>query len=92
MTSPFTPEEKNKLREIFRNRCLGLESQSDSIVEFEESWDLLLDSLYIRRVSRIVHLCAPPELDEVEVEEPYEGYYLSIPRETAKKILVLGLP
>lgn len=86
----MTIEEKNRLRDIVREKYLNLEGQSRSVAEREESWNLLCDGLGIRRMSKLIHLCAPPEPDEVRVEEPHGGF-LGMSLETAKKILLIGL-
>lgn len=78
----MTPEEKNRLREIVAFKWNKLQDP--------EAWSLLLDDLGVRRMDKFRHLCAPPELDEVRVEEPGGGY-LCMKRDTARKILVLGL-
>lgn len=80
----MTPEEKKKLQEIFRLKYADLDGR-------ENSWDELIESLGIGRLSKIVHLCVEPNEDEVRIEEPKTGRYLRIPVETARKILVLGL-
>lgn len=82
----MTPEELKRLREIVFEKY-------QELVPFrspEDPWNELLDNLHIRRFSRIMHLCAPPELGEFRIPEP-NGGYISLDRETAKKILVLGL-
>jgi hypothetical protein len=82
----MTPEEFKKLREI-------VEKKYHELVPFrrsEEPWNELCDSLRIRRVSGIMNKCAPPELGELRIPEPYGGF-LSMDRNTAKKILVLGM-
>lgn len=87
----MTIEEQKRLKEIVKNKyhelfTAGVWNDPDR----EESWRLLCENLGIRRLSKLVHLCAPPELDEVRVEEPTGGF-LCMGRETARKILVLGL-
>ena len=82
----MTPEELKRLREIVFEKYTEL-------VPFrspEDPWNELLDGFHIRRLSKIMHLCMPPELDEVRIPEP-NGGYLDMSRETARKILVLGL-
>ena len=75
------PEQKKLLREIVWAKCSSIENLE---------WCELCDSLGIRRIGKLTHICAPPELGEVRIPDPW-GNYLSISEETARKILVLGL-
>ena len=89
------PEEISRLREIFRQKYDDLDRTPQEFWEKgsrERAWDELVESLGLKRLSKLVHLCAPPELDEIRIEEPNSDRYLVIPADTANKILVLGLP
>lgn len=77
----LSQQEKTKLREIVRLRCVETKA---------EDWSLLLEERSIRRMGKITHLCMPPELGEVRVDDPW-GNYLGMTEETARKILVLGM-
>lgn len=82
----MTPEELKKLREI-------VEKKYHELVPFwksEEPWNELCDNLRIRRFGSLMNKMAPPELGEIRIPEPYGGF-ISMDRETAKKILVLGM-
>lgn len=87
----MTIEEKKKLGELVANKYHELFMASAwNDPDREEAWNSLCDSLGVRRMGKIVYLCAPPELDEVRIEEP-NGGFLGMNLETAKKILLLGL-
>lgn len=91
----MTPEEILELRNIFRKKYASLHRTPEEFWEKgsrEQAWDELMESLKIARLSKMMHLVVPPTPEEVRVEEPMTDRYLRIPRETARKILVLGLP
>ena len=90
----MTQEEISKLQEIFRRKYADLDRTPQEFWEKgsrEQAWDELVESLGLKRISRLLNLCIGPDQDEVRIEEPNTGRYLRIPVETARKILVLGL-
>lgn len=74
----LTPEEIKKIREIVWAKRVARRDPE------------LLDELGVKMMGKLTHLCAPPELGEVRIPDPF-GDYLSMSEETARKILVLGL-
>lgn len=78
----MTPEELRKIREMCWAKSIA---QNDPA-----PWRELCESLGIRVMSKLTHICAPPELGEVRIPDPF-GSYLSMSEDTARKILVLGL-
>lgn len=77
----LSQEEKTKLRQI-----VGQKSLDTTPAE----WNILLEERGIRRMGRITHICAPPELGEVRVDDAF-GSYLAMTEDAARKILVLGM-
>ena len=50
-----------------------------------------LEKLGVLSMSKIIHLVVPPEKDEIRVPDPNSLLFFSMSRETARKILVLGV-
>lgn len=80
----MTAEEINKLKDIIRLRYAEAERAG-------QRWDDVLMNLGLSRLSKLMHLITGDEEGIVKIEDP-EGRYIKIPLETAKKMLVLGIP
>lgn len=80
-----------ELNSIFRRKYASLERTPKEFWEKgsrEHAWDELMERMGITRISKL----APKPDAGVRIEEPNTGRYMIIPKETARKILVLGLP
>jgi hypothetical protein len=90
----MTGDEISKLQEIFKKKFLDLERTPQEMWEHgsrERAWDEILEALGIEKMSMLMHMITTPQDGEFRIHEPNTGRILKIPRETALKILVLGL-
>ena len=89
--------ERFKIHEILRQKYVSMvptrPSGSPGAQTAAVEWAVLLESLGIKKMSKLMHLCVPAEDWEVRMIDVKAGSddYLRIPRDTALKILVLGL-
>ena len=93
----MTKEEFRKLHETLHQKyvsMIGFGYRGHSRKAGEDEWASLLESLGIEKMSKLMHLCVPAEDGEVRLMDvkPWSDDVLRIPRETAFRILVLGVP
>ena len=80
----MTKEEALKLKDLVRLRYAKAEREN-------QRWDDVLINMGLERQSKLMHIVTGEEDSLVKIEDP-EGRYIKIPLETAKKMLVLGIP
>mgnify|MGYP006267167275 CR=1 FL=1 len=91
----MTKEEIEKLKKIVHDAWWNINTKShrptDVYLERLESWNRTCDELGIERLGKLTHLVLGKREDLVSVEDPTEST-LRMTEETARKILVLGMP